>query len=169
MGKLTKIVYEKLKESFGEAVRKEHPLLPKNKGVSFKADVSVRRGENDFIFVEIEEGQPHPDTNVGKYWMYLRENPATKATLVQILGKEFSVTTNNYKSRVDLAEFIAQKIKKEYPRFEYHAKKLNRLPQEYEIKLEEIAEEVISYIRGIATADRQERGWVSRGNRAAAR
>lgn len=70
------------------------------------------------LFIEIEEGQPHPDTNVTKYWRWMEvENVKDKIILIQVFASEFY--DNNYRSRTILCDFIAKKIKESNSNFLY--------------------------------------------------
>lgn len=74
--------------------------------------------KNIKLFVEIEEGQPHPDTNVTKYWYWINnEDIKNKVILIQVFGSDFY--NNHYRSRSELCSFIANKIIKERYNFEY--------------------------------------------------
>ena len=80
-----------------------------NHAWSSKADIAIELGKNKF-FVEVEEGQNHPDTNVTKYWSWIeKEKISNKVILIQIFGSDFY--DNNYRSRTELCKFIADKIK----------------------------------------------------------
>ena len=105
-GALTNEIRTLLKEQLGDSVwPREYPLFPGDR-TSFKADIFIKGDPQ--IFVEVDEQQANPDTNVSKYWMYLEKNPDLKITLIHVFGE--IVTGQNYKSRADLAAFIANKI-----------------------------------------------------------
>lgn len=110
----------KLRSDLGKIVSEgEYPLSPGER-TSFKADASIKFSPNWLVFLEIEEHQSHPDTNVSKYWTFL--DSAAKGldiTLIQVFGSEFAETENNYKSRKDLCSVIAGKIRKEHKTFDY--------------------------------------------------
>lgn len=99
---------EYLKKDFGIDSIPEYHLG--HERYSFKSDLYFEvSGIN--IFIEVEDRQPHPDTNVSKYWQWVEENSIKlPVVLVQIFGKEFY--GNNYRSRAELCTFIAEKIKK---------------------------------------------------------
>ncbi len=91
------IICNKLKEHFKEG-RSEYPSSKEK--WAFKSDFRVEISPKDFLIVEIEANQPHPDTNVTKYWKVLEENPDTKITLIQIFGRGFlEKSKNDYRSR----------------------------------------------------------------------
>jgi len=144
---LTNEVREKLKliyEKVGSEVR-----LSKDK-FSFKADAKIELND-EIIFIEVEEAQTHPDTNVSKYWMYLQENPDKKIKLIQIFGRAFIETVNNYASRKKLSEFIAKKIKGSFSEnFEYvpiNLRDFNYSKEDYKNNIGEIVNKVIELIR----------------------
>lgn len=89
-------------------------------------DFQVRLNNGNRIFVEIEEGQKHPEGNVAKYWWWIEEKHISrdknikKLVLIQLFGKRFQNGANN-KSRVEVCKFLASKMKKSYPKiFNYH-------------------------------------------------
>jgi len=72
---------------------------------------------NKCIFLEIEKGQSHPDTNVSKVWPYLRENRRVQILLIQVF---FAECLKKYKSRVLLSKWIGCELEKRfYRRFHY--------------------------------------------------
>jgi hypothetical protein len=81
------------------------------------ADIAIEFSKAK-LFIEIEEGQTHPDTNVTKYWNWMeKENIKDKIILIQVFGSKFY--DNNYRSRAILCDFIARKIKESNPNFLY--------------------------------------------------
>lgn len=100
-------------------------LIPGYK-CSPETDFQVRLNNGNRIFVEIEEGQKHPEGNVAKYWWWIekkhisRDKNIKKVVLIQLFGKRFQNGATN-KSRVEVCKFLASKMKKSYPRiFSYH-------------------------------------------------
>ena len=146
--KLTKIVCGKLKETFKDKGGvNEYRLFKENGLISFKADFSVELSSNTFLFVEVEETQTHPDTNVSKYWMFLEKNKGINIILIQIFGRGFTETKNNYRSRLDLCNFIAGKMSEALKeRFKYYSKELNKKQEEYKNNSELIGDEIISFV-----------------------
>jgi hypothetical protein len=72
---------------------------------------------NKYVFLEVEEGQTHPDTNVLKVWPYLQENRRVRIFLIQVFLPK---CLNKSKSRVLLSEWTACEIEKRFPRaFQY--------------------------------------------------
>ena len=64
------------------------------------------------IAVEIEAGQTHPDTNVGKYWLlHTKYMQYKKYILFHIYTPDF----NSYGWRKKLGEFYASKMRLEIP------------------------------------------------------
>jgi len=104
-----------------------------------KPDLGVRLGKGTYTFVEVEGHQsPNLNRNVDKYWKLLskwkEKGEYPKVILVHVLHekrvkKDFSAE--------DIAEFVADKIKKEFD-FEYL--------QIYSWDLDEIKEEIRSVI-----------------------
>lgn len=65
------------------------------------------------VFIEIEEGQLHPDTNVTKYWYWLeQERIKDKIFLIHVFGSKFY--DDSYRSRTQLCGFVAKKISKSF-------------------------------------------------------
>ncbi len=80
----------------------------------FRSDGMLTDGKT-LIAVEVEAGQMHPDTNVGKYWFLYDEYPKySKIILFHIYTPAF----NSYEWRMKLASFYAGKMEKNFP-FEY--------------------------------------------------
>lgn len=70
---------------------------------------------NILFAIEVEAGQMHPDTNVGKYWLLFDERKRyQKIILFHIYTPEF----NSYEWRMKLGQFYAAKMKDVLP-FEY--------------------------------------------------
>jgi len=67
------------------------------------------------VAIEVEAGQMHPDTNVGKYWLLHDEfKKYEKIILFHVYTPDY----NSYGWRKKLAEFYASKMRAELP-FEY--------------------------------------------------
>lgn len=94
--------------------------------------------EGILIFLEVEKGQKHPNTNVLKVWPYLEENLEQKVILIQIFRKENKAPKN----RLMLCKFTGQKLRSIFPgRFEYiydnwHPLTLTELISRIENKIE---------------------------------
>ena len=148
---LTKLLRVNLREKLGEIVNsKEEYLFPKDKLVSYKADIAIHLAENQRIFIEVEETQSHPDSNVLKYWLYLTRNQNIKVDLIHIFGREFTSTKRNYKSKIKSSRFLARKMQQDLGlRFNYHPKKLLYLPEEYETNTPEIVDKATDFVLGI--------------------
>jgi len=68
------------------------------------------------VAVEVEAGQMHPDTNVGKYWLLHQVYcQYQRVILFHIYTPDF----NSYGWRLKLGQFYAQKMQEDMP-FEYH-------------------------------------------------
>ena len=70
------------------------------------------------VFLEIEEGQLHPNSNVLKDWPFLEENPDRKILLIQVFrGSKKKASPN----RVKLCSFTGRKLEELFPkRFRYY-------------------------------------------------
>ena len=101
--KLTNILRYKLMQQLKSKYiidEKEYLLFPNKKQISFKADIKIRKkdSEKKLNFIEVEETQGNPDTNVSKYWMLLDEQKDISIKLIQIIGREYVKTERNYQS-----------------------------------------------------------------------
>ena len=80
----------------------------------FRSDGMITDGKT-LVAIEVEAGQMHPDTNVGKYWLLYDEYKKYKKIIL------FHIYTPDYSSygwRKELAEFYAGKMGAEL-QFEY--------------------------------------------------
>ena len=80
----------------------------------FRSDGMLTDG-NILIAIEVEAGQMHPDTNVGKYW-YLEDEYKKYSKI--ILFHVYTPAFNSYEWRMRLASFYAGKMKESFP-FDY--------------------------------------------------
>ena len=81
-----------------------------------EVDNYCRLDNNNFIFLECEKGQKHPNTNLLKLWPYLEENPNIKIVLFHYFFPE----NNAPKNRLALCKFLANKLETEFhDRFQY--------------------------------------------------
>ncbi len=111
-------------------LEKEHGLPPqheyplgKDRWCS-KSDIYVE-SKGRKLFIEVEGNQPHPDTNVTKYWYWIERTKKTeKVILIHVFGNKFY--NNNYRSRTVLCSFIAQKIRKAGYNFFYYPVPVNK-------------------------------------------
>jgi hypothetical protein len=72
---------------------------------------------NKYVFLEVEEGQTHPDTNVLKVWPYLEENRRVRIFLIQVFLPK---CLKKCQSRVLLSEWTGGKLATRFPkRFRY--------------------------------------------------
>lgn len=77
----------------------------------FRSDGMLTDGST-LLAVEVEGGQMHPDTNVGKYWLlYAKFQSYDKIILFHAYTPDF----NSYGWRMRLGEFYAAKMKAEVP------------------------------------------------------
>jgi hypothetical protein len=107
---ITKKIQHKLGVKFE---KKQYPL-----GKWGKVDRCHLVNSNILIFLEIEIGQSHPDTNVLKVWPYLRQNRRVHVFLIQVIS---SKCLNDYRSRVLLSEWTGNELKKQFHRrFHYY-------------------------------------------------
>lgn len=80
----------------------------------FRSDGMLTNG-NTLFAIEVEAGQMHPDTNVGKYWLLSDEHiKYSKIVLFHVYTPAF----NSYEWRMKLASFYAAKMQDAIP-FEY--------------------------------------------------
>ena len=79
------------------------------------------KGENDtLIFVEVENRQKHPQTNVLKIWPFLEENPSIKILLIHIILPQKIKKHEPSKNRLKLCKFVGDKLEKLFnDRFRY--------------------------------------------------
>lgn len=63
------------------------------------------------LALEVEAGQNHPDTNVGKYWLLSQYHTYERIILFHVYTPDF----NSYGWRKALGEFYADKMKPEVP------------------------------------------------------
>ena len=146
---LTKTVRVIIKSKYSQIDNKdEWHLNPGNLKTSFRSDIQISKDNDNLLCIEIEEAQPHPDTNVTKYWPFLEANPQTRVTLLQIFGRGFMETDNNYASRMQLCKFVANKLEAMYPnRFKYVWHKFAYPSEYYMHHSEEIAYLIVDIIR----------------------
>jgi len=79
------------------------------------------------LFVEIENTQKHPDTNVLKYWPFLEEEGTEKMILVHVFSSQSPGVSG---SRSSLAEWVAKKICSKFgDKFKYF-RIIFRMPEE---------------------------------------
>ena len=76
----------------------------------FRSD-GLLTDDNILLAVEIEAGQMHPDTNVGKYWLLHEQfKPYQKIILFHVYTPDF----NSYGWRLNLGEFMLRKCRQIY-------------------------------------------------------
>jgi len=97
---------------------------------SVKADFYIPLRNKKRVFLEIEKSAGNIDANVSKYWLWLDRNWGEvynkKTVLIHLLNPE-EFKGQNYLSRIEIAKFIAGKIKTNGYDFEYIL--IDRLPE----------------------------------------
>ncbi|MCK4788145.1 MAG: hypothetical protein KAV87_30660 [Desulfobacteraceae bacterium] len=78
-----------------------------------KVDRVAKVCSNKHVFLEVENGQAHPDTNVLKVWPYLRENRRVRIFLIQAFSPK---CLEKSRARVHLSEWTAHEIEKRFTR-----------------------------------------------------
>lgn len=72
--------------------------------------------EDSWVLLECENAQKHPNTNVLKLYPFLEENPNLSIILIHVFFSENKAPKN----RINLCDFIANKMIKEFgKRFQY--------------------------------------------------
>ena len=102
----------------------------------FQSDGMLSDGKT-LLALEIETGQTHPDTNVGKYWFLYHEYKRYRKI---ILFHIYTPTFDSYGWRKKLAEFYVERLRSEVP-LEYHLKDF-RKSGPYEDVLKKIKREI---------------------------
>jgi len=81
-----------------------------------EVDNYFQMNNNTFLFVECENSQKHPNTNVLKLWPFIEENEEYKIILFHFFFRKNKAPKN----RLKLCDFTASKIRQAYPnRFQY--------------------------------------------------
>lgn len=108
----------------------------------FRSD-GLLANKDILVAVEIEAGQTHPDTNVGKYWLLYSEfKPYKKISLFHVYTPEF----NSYGWRLRLGEFYANKMKGEMPLEYILLDYRSRLQKDYKFVLADIKTKISQVI-----------------------
>ena len=89
----------------GLEYRGPNQAIPGFPSHGFRSDGLLTDG-SVLLAVEIEAGQMHPDTNVGKYWYLQTLNPYRKICLFHVYTPDF----NSYEWRKSLGEFYIQQM-----------------------------------------------------------
>ncbi len=94
------------------AVRYKNPYqsIPGFPSDGFRSDGVLTDGKI-LLAVEVEATQMNPDTNVGKYWLLLKEYEHYQKT---ILFHIYTPRFNSYPWRKRLAEFYSSKMRSEF-------------------------------------------------------
>ncbi|MFC2065834.1 hypothetical protein ACFLUO_02065 [Chloroflexota bacterium] len=107
----------------------------------FRSDGMITDGRV-LVAIEVEAGQMHPDTNVGKYWLlYNKYRKYEKIILFHIYTPDY----NSYGWRKKLAEFYAGKMRAELP-FEYILMDY-RSSKDYDETLDTIKESIMGFLK----------------------
>lgn len=80
----------------------------------FRSD-GLLKNDKFLLAIEVEAGQTHSDTNVGKYWLIQTQHKFEKIVLFHI----YTPKHNSYPNRKKLAKFYAEKMKNEGIPLEY--------------------------------------------------
>jgi hypothetical protein len=102
------------------------------------------------VAIEIEAGQTHPDTNVGKYWLLNDRKPYRRIVLFHVYTPDFK----SYQSRKELGEFYAGQMQGKVP-IEYISCDYRNTAKGYQAILAEIKTEIETIVKqefGIANA-----------------
>ena len=92
-------------EQHGLMHRNQHQAIPGFPHNGFKSDGLVTDTDGRrIIAVEIEYGQTHPDTNVGKYWLLYEKRRYEKLVLIHVF------LHYRRRHRRDLAKFYVEKM-----------------------------------------------------------
>lgn len=106
----------------------------------FRSDGMLTDG-NVLLAIEVEAGQTHPDTNVGKYWLlHSQENKYRKIILFHVYTPKFK----SYPWRKRLGEFYIDRMRGEVP-IEYIQMDL-RNAQKYDEVLSEVQTAIHEHI-----------------------
>jgi hypothetical protein len=114
----------------------------------FRSDGLLTNGRS-LIALEVEAGQMHPDTNVGKYWLLSEHHEYSSVVLFHIYTPRF----NSYGWRKALGEFYAKRMTAELP-FEYVLLDF-RNANDYETTLAEIQGIVGERVRRVFSTELQ--------------
>lgn len=80
----------------------------------FRSD-GLLKNDKFLLAIEVEAGQTHSDTNVGKYWFIQTQHKFKKIVLFHI----YTPKHNSYPHRKELAKFYAKKMKNDGIPLEY--------------------------------------------------
>jgi len=89
------------------------------------------------LAIEVEAGQPHPDTNVGKYWLLYERRRYQRIVLFHIYTPLF----DSYNSRKELASFYETRMHELHVPIEIHIMEIKE-GADYETELEAIQSQV---------------------------
>ena len=104
-------------------------LLGRETGVKFsgstfhlggwgQVDDYAKLDHNRYLFLEVETGQKHPDTNVLKVWPYIEANPKVSVVLAQAFFPDSPGYSSN---RGKLGCWLGNRLEGHFgPRFRYH-------------------------------------------------
>ncbi len=109
----------------------------------FRSDGLLTNGDI-LLVVEIEAGQMHPDTNVGKYWLLYSEFKAYKKI---ILFHAYTPAFSSYGWRLRLGEFYVNKMRVEVPIEYIFLDYRSRDAEEYKAVLADIKAKVMDAIQ----------------------
>ncbi|WP_411331095.1 hypothetical protein [Desulfovibrio desulfuricans] len=96
------------------------------------------------LAIEVEAGQTHSDTNVGKYWFIQEQNPFKKIVLFHI----YTPKHNSYPHRKELANFYSNRMKYNNIPIEYIPTTIEN-DKEYHEALDEAWEQISQKITSL--------------------
>ena len=108
------IIGDYIEKNYGSKLQSQvsinHRFIISEGAKSPEADIFIEGNNGTQIAFELESNQPHPDTNVIKYWRWIKEhNIRNRIVLIHIYGSLFN--NENYIARVRNTDFVAQQIK----------------------------------------------------------
>ena len=109
----------------------------------FRSD-GLLKNENFLLAIEVEAGQTHSDTNVGKYWFIQEQNPFKKIVLFHI----YTPKHNLYPHRKELANFYSNRMKDNNIPIEYIPTTIEN-DKEYHEALDEAWEQISQKITSL--------------------
>lgn len=93
--------------------------------------------------LEVEAGQTHPDTNVGKYWQIQEKHPFQQIILFHV----YTPMINSYGGRMALADFYAEKMSNDFNFIYIKQDRRNHDLSEYDAVLNEIWGDICSTLK----------------------
>lgn len=94
----------------GLIYRNSYQAIPGFDTDGFRSDGCLTDGKA-LLAIEVEAAQMHPDTNVGKYWLLHTKHRYEHIVLLHVFTPDY----DSYGSRLELARFVAAKMRAEVP------------------------------------------------------